>query len=120
MDDVKVIWSLSGRMLWFDASPLAATTDKTGTLTTNVMTVTQGFTVDSDSFHIRSLSNISEAQSKLFLIGNLCNRAFANPEGVMVGQATEVALMNVLKAVGMLDMRPVRSLHLSVLTCRLP
>jgi Ca2+-transporting ATPase len=33
---------------------------------------------------------------KAALIGNLCNNAFKNEAGVNVGQATEVALLNVL------------------------
>ncbi|KAH8927154.1 calcium-transporting P, partial [Atractiella rhizophila] len=83
-------------------------TDKTGTLTTNVMTVTQAYTVDSDVFQLRSINGgngMTEAMQALFLTGNLCNKAYYGQEGTMVGQATEVALMNVLKVVGMNDVR---------------
>ena len=34
--------------------------------------------------------------AKTILIGNICNNSFRNEQGIYVGQATEVALLNVL------------------------
>jgi len=44
---------------------------------------------------------------KTALIGNVCNNAFRNEQGVNVGQATEVALLNVLPVLGKDDERKV-------------
>ncbi|KWU46938.1 calcium-transporting P [Rhodotorula sp. JG-1b] len=82
--------------------------DKTGTLTTNVMTVTKAYTVDHGIFDLdRSALTLSPADSRapMFLIGNLCNHAHSD-KGKYRGQATEVALMNVLQQVGLADQRP--------------
>lgn len=81
-----------------------------GTLTTNVMTVTKAYTVDHDFFDVtKTLLRLSfdDAQAKPFLIGNLCNHSHMSRVGENVGQATEVALMNVLPQVGLIDQRPV-------------
>jgi len=91
--------------------------DKTGTLTTNVMTVVRLYTVDDDIVNIEnsqptSTFSYSEAIRKLLSIGNLCNHSFLN-EGIVVGQSTEVALMNVIKRIGLQDEREVNSLHTS-------
>ncbi|GAA5867878.1 hypothetical protein JCM3774_004708 [Rhodotorula dairenensis] len=82
--------------------------DKTGTLTTNVMTVTKAYTIDHGIFDLdRGAINLSPADSRapLFLVGNLCNHAHSD-KGKYRGQATEVALMNVLQQVGLADQRP--------------
>ena len=47
----------------------------------------------------------SPAMSKSALVANLCNNAFKNEQGVNVGQATEVALLNVLPVFGAEDAR---------------
>ncbi|KAL7421951.1 High affinity Ca2+/Mn2+ P-type ATPase-like protein [Cryptotrichosporon argae] len=84
--------------------------DKTGTLTKNEMTVTHLYAVD-DLLDLSPHLNASQfsprhpdsaklepspAMLKAVTIGNLCNNAFRNEQGVNVGQATEVALLNVL------------------------
>ncbi|GAA5858847.1 hypothetical protein JCM8547_005011 [Rhodosporidiobolus lusitaniae] len=81
--------------------------DKTGTLTTNLMTVTRAYTVDHGIFDIDHNPPIlipSDSRAKLFLTGNLCNHAHSD-KGKYHGQATEVALMNVLQSVGLSDQR---------------
>ncbi|GAA5922849.1 Ca(2+)/Mn(2+)-transporting P-type ATPase PMR1 [Sporobolomyces koalae] len=81
--------------------------DKTGTLTTNVMTVTKAYTVDHDVIdidHAPPMLTPEDPRAQLFLIGNLCNHAHAD-RGKFHGQATEVALMNALTAVGLSDQR---------------
>ncbi|GAA5971237.1 hypothetical protein JCM21900_006904 [Sporobolomyces salmonicolor] len=81
--------------------------DKTGTLTTNVMTVTKAYTVDYGVFDIdRSPPMLTpdDARAQVFLVGNLCNHAH-HDRGKYHGQATEVALMSVLTKVGLTDQR---------------
>ncbi|KAK8864588.1 calcium-transporting P-type ATPase, PMR1-type [Kwoniella newhampshirensis] len=85
--------------------------DKTGTLTKNEMTVTHVYAVDdlSDlSPHLNAASHFgprrpdylplspSPAMMKTAIVGSVCNNAFRNEQGINVGQATEVALLNVL------------------------
>ncbi|WVR06873.1 calcium-transporting P-type ATPase, PMR1-type [Kwoniella sp. DSM 27419] len=94
--------------------------DKTGTLTKNEMTVTHVYAVDdlvdlgphlnaASSFGPRrpDLPELSPSQAmiKTALIGSVCNNAFKNEQGVNVGQATEVALLNVLPVIGAEDQR---------------
>lgn len=81
-----------------------------GTLTKNEMTVTQIYAVDDlvdltphlNGPHLgpRHPDHLefspSPAILKAALIGNICNNAFRNDAGVNVGQATDVALLNVL------------------------
>ncbi|GAA5972699.1 hypothetical protein JCM11641_002980 [Rhodosporidiobolus odoratus] len=81
--------------------------DKTGTLTTNLMTVTRAYTVDSGIFevdHAPPMLTTDDSRAKVFLVGNLCNHAHFD-KGKYHGQATEVALMNGLSAVGLSDQR---------------
>lgn len=84
--------------------------DKTGTLTKNEQTVTEAYTVDEvikvDLAHPGTRPT-NPALLKTLQIGNICNSAFRNEEGATVGQATDVALLNVLEAFGMGDSRPV-------------
>jgi Ca2+-transporting ATPase len=49
----------------------------------------------------------SAAMIKVASVGNICNNAFRNESGVNVGQATEVALLNVLPVLGKDDVRKV-------------
>ncbi|KAM0753030.1 calcium-transporting P [Meredithblackwellia eburnea MCA 4105] len=83
--------------------------DKTGTLTTNVMTVTKAYTVDEGIFDIDispPMLTPDDSRAKIFLIGNICNSSYSDRGRKNVGQATEVALMNVLPVVGLKDLRP--------------
>ncbi|CDZ96884.1 ca-transporting atpase [Phaffia rhodozyma] len=81
--------------------------DKTGTLTKNEMTVTTIYTVDEttvfDDHH--PPRDVSPALRKTVQIGNLCNNSFENEFGLNVGQATDVAILNVLKVFGFEDQR---------------
>ncbi|OXG97395.1 Ca2+-transporting ATPase [Cryptococcus neoformans A2-102-5] len=95
--------------------------DKTGTLTKNEMTVTHMYSVDelvdltphlnvtSSPFGPRRPDSqqlwISPALLKVALVGNLCNDAFKNDQGINVGQATEVALLNILPVLKAEDQR---------------
>lgn len=77
------------------------------------MTVTKAYTVDHGIFDTDvspPLLSFEDAQAKLFLVGNICNHSHTDRAGVHVGQATEVALMNVLSSVGLKDQREVRRL----------
>ncbi|KAH9809885.1 hypothetical protein DFH28DRAFT_903681 [Melampsora americana] len=87
--------------------------DKTGTLTTNQMTVTQIFTIDDGPLEIDGLVGpnatmfkLSDVILKTLQISNLCVNAYRNPDGVNVGPSTEVALLNVLTLLGIEDCRP--------------
>ncbi|WWD17105.1 calcium-transporting P-type ATPase, PMR1-type [Kwoniella shandongensis] len=94
--------------------------DKTGTLTKNEMTVTHVYAVDDLvdlSPHLHAATNFgpkrpdysplspSPAMMKTALIGSVCNNAFRNEQGINVGQATEVALLNVLPILTAEDQR---------------
>ncbi|KIR59640.1 calcium-transporting P-type ATPase, PMR1-type [Cryptococcus bacillisporus CA1873] len=94
--------------------------DKTGTLTKNEMTVTHMYSVDELvdlTPHLNATSPysprrpdsqqlwISPALHKVALVGSLCNDAFKNDQGINVGQATEVALLNVLPVLKTEDQR---------------
>ena len=94
--------------------------DKTGTLTKNEMTVTHMYAVDDlfdltphlhPSFGPRHPDYAeftpSAAMLKTATIGSICNNAFRNEQGINVGQATEVALLNVLPILGKEDERRV-------------
>jgi Ca2+-transporting ATPase len=91
-----------------------------GTLTKNEMTVTHIYAVDdlvdlTPHLHATPFGprrpdhglSPSPAMLKTVLIGNICNNAFKNESGVNVGQATEVALLNVLPVVNKDDERKV-------------
>ena len=72
------------------------------------MTVTKAYTVDHGIFDLdRGAMTLSPSDSRapMFLIGNLCNHAHSD-KGKCRGQATEVALKNVLHQVGLADQRP--------------
>lgn len=82
--------------------------DKTGTLTANVMTVVRCYTVDEGLINLTQ--NVPEtpstALSRLLLTGNLCNNSYRDEKGNNVGQATDVAMANVLRLFGLEDKRP--------------
>ena len=96
--------------------------ERPGTLTKNEMTVTHLYAVDDlldltphihhqHSFEPKHPDHQpltpSPAMLKAVQIGTICNNAFMNEAGVNVGQATEVALLNVLSLVGQKDERKV-------------
>lgn len=80
-----------------------------GTLTKNEQTVVEAYTVD-ETVKVDSSappSHVSPALRKALQIGCLCNNAFRNEEGEYIGQATDVALLNVLNTFWMTDNRDV-------------
>ncbi|KAG8769608.1 High affinity Ca2+/Mn2+ P-type ATPase-like protein, partial [Serendipita sp. 405] len=83
--------------------------DKTGTLTKNELTVTELYTVDEFKHLHVGLGHhgrISDALKRTIEVGNVCNNAFRNNEGITVGQSTDVALLNVVSTFGLPDARP--------------
>jgi Ca2+-transporting ATPase len=93
---------------------------RAGTLTKNDMTITEAYSVD-ETVHLDPSSNapytasISPALRKAMDIGALCNNASLtrNEDGAFVGQATDVAFLNVIERFGLPDRRPVSSSFLS-------
>ena len=81
-----------------------------GTLTKNEQQVTEVYTIDEtitvDSVTVQTY--ISPALRKALQIGCLCNNAHRNEGGEFVGQATDIALLNVLNTFWMSDIRDVR------------
>jgi Ca2+-transporting ATPase len=82
--------------------------DKTGTLTANKMTVVRYYTVDEGICDIQDSvpTSPSQALSQVLLVGNLCNNSYRDEHGDNVGQATDVAMINILKKFGLEDRRP--------------
>jgi magnesium-transporting ATPase (P-type) len=81
-----------------------------GTLTKNELTVTELYTFDELKQLQVGMSHhgrISDALRRNIAIGNLCNNAFRNGEGVNVGQSTDVALLDVVTTFGLQDQRTV-------------
>ena len=81
-----------------------------GTLTKNELTVTELYTFDELKQLQVGMSHhgrISDALRRSIVIGNLCNNAFRNNEGVNVGQSTDVALLDVVTTFGLQDQRAV-------------
>ena len=82
--------------------------DKTGTLTTNEMTVTKCWTAEDAIVDVAQHMSHKHTQalSRVLLTGNLCNNSHRNEQGTNVGQATDVALVNILRVFGLEDQRP--------------
>lgn len=82
--------------------------DKTGTLTTNEMTVTKCWTAEDAIVDVAQHMSHKHTQalSRVLLTGNLCNNSHRNEQGTNVGQATDVALINILRVFGLEDQRP--------------
>lgn len=80
----------------------------TGTLTKNEQTVTELYTVD-ETVVVEDRAHASSAVGKMLEVGALCNNAVRDETGTFVGQATDVALLNVLTAFDMPDPRQVCS-----------
>jgi P-type Ca2+ transporter type 2C len=80
----------------------------------NHMTITKMYTLESDEIihvdrqidHISNLGNDS-ALKRVLRIGNLCNNAHLGEFDKLVGQATDVALIDVLQKFQIEDIRPV-------------
>ncbi|KAJ3881891.1 Ca-transporting ATPase [Lentinula edodes] len=88
--------------------------DKTGTLTKNEQTVTEAYAVDETIVLDPTSSKFvngpwSPALLKILDIGALCNNAQVTRNDdnapVVVGQSTDVALLNILSVVGLTDKR---------------
>jgi Ca2+-transporting ATPase len=82
----------------------------------NEQTVTEVYVVDETTIVDlpggQVISKVSPAVRKVLEVGGLCNNA-VYVDGAYAGQATDVALVNVLAAFGMTDPRAVSgSLHL--------
>ncbi|KAN0062705.1 High affinity Ca2+/Mn2+ P-type ATPase-like protein [Thecaphora frezii] len=82
--------------------------DKTGTLTSNEMTVVQCYTAEDGLVDlVKALpQRQSRALAKCLLVGNLCNNSHRDEQGTNVGQATDVAMVNVLRLFSLEDKRP--------------
>lgn len=84
--------------------------DKTGTLTTNNMTVCRCFTLEDAFIDLTQRDGVTHspgrALARTLLVGNLCNNSHRDEAGQNVGQATDVAMVNVLRAFGLEDKRP--------------
>ncbi|CAB4382590.1 unnamed protein product [Rhizophagus irregularis] len=80
--------------------------DKTGTLTENMMTVTRIFTLDEETtFDLEHglPTKTSSAMREVLKIGGVCNNASINENGKKYGQATDVALLDVIIKMNMED-----------------
>jgi Ca2+-transporting ATPase len=83
--------------------------DKTGTLTSNQMTVVRAFTFEDGSIDFTSQQaphRPSEALSRSLFVGNICNNSHRDASGANVGQATDVAMADALRLFGLEDKRP--------------
>lgn len=75
--------------------------DKTGTLTENKMTVTSVFLPEGKSFSEKELLQKPPLPQKLLFAALLCNNAEQNEHGIISGEPTEAALLEmVLKSFG--------------------
>ena len=97
---------------WYTPPALfsAAEPANAGTLTKNEQTVTEIYTVDElkvIGVGLAQHGRIPDAIRKTLIVGNICNNAFRNNDGINVGQPTDVALLNVLDIYGLQDVRPV-------------
>ncbi|KAF9200102.1 High affinity Ca2+/Mn2+ P-type ATPase-like protein, partial [Haplosporangium sp. Z 27] len=85
--------------------------DKTGTLTMNQMTLTkvftlaEGFPVELDKAKDVDV-DLHPGLRRLLQIGNLCNNAFLDDHSKWIGQPTDIALIEVLRGLGITDERP--------------
>lgn len=84
--------------------------DKTGTLTTNKMTVCRTFTFEDGVIDLTKREQVphshGKALSRTLLVGNLCNNSHRDQTGQNVGQATDVAMANILRLFELEDKRP--------------
>ncbi|PVU93132.1 hypothetical protein BB561_003440 [Smittium simulii] len=83
--------------------------DKTGTLTMNKMEVQYLYTVSEGLVSISpdSTNKIfsSWSYSQLLKVGNMCNNAKLNAEGSLIGQATDIAMLNIALKIRNVDER---------------
>ncbi|CEH11910.1 ca-transporting atpase [Ceraceosorus bombacis] len=82
--------------------------DKTGTLTCNQMAVVRAFTFEDGQIDLNKAipHKPSEALQRSLLVGNLCNNSHRDSNGHFVGQATDVAMVDVLALFSLEDKRP--------------
>jgi Ca2+-transporting ATPase len=91
---------------------------RTGTLTMNEQTVTEVYAVDEVlSVDGAGAHALSPAMRKVLEVGALCNNAVLSDAGAWVGQATDVALLNVLSAFDVSDPRQVRTASHYCISC---
>lgn len=74
--------------------------DKTGTLTTGEMQVTEVYTVSDGRTKLDDVRDGSDAQRRCFEVGFFCNNSYRTDEGSVVGGATEKALFEAPDAAG--------------------
>ncbi|PVV02034.1 hypothetical protein BB560_003525 [Smittium megazygosporum] len=83
--------------------------DKTGTLTMNKMEVQYLYTITEGLVTVtpESVNAISSSWSytQLLKAGNLCNNAKLNAEGNLIGQATDIAMLNIALQIRGVDER---------------
>lgn len=83
----------------------------------NQMTVTKAFTL-AEGFPVEldKAKNVDVdlhlGLRRLLQVGNLCNNAFLDEHSKWIGQPTDIALIEVLKNLGVADERPVSSYFL--------
>lgn len=82
--------------------------DKTGTLTTSKLTVCRLFTLEDGIVDLTKNVPHShgKALARTLLVGSLCNNSHRDEKGDNVGQATDVAMINILRTFGLDDRRP--------------
>ncbi|KDN41511.1 calcium-transporting P [Tilletiaria anomala UBC 951] len=83
--------------------------DKTGTLTSNEMTVVRVYTLEDGVIDISkdvAAPAVSRSLARSLLVGGVCNNSHRDEHGKNVGQATDVAMVNVLRRLCQDDPRP--------------
>jgi Ca2+-transporting ATPase len=73
---------------------------------TKAFTLAEGFPVDLDQTKKVDV-NLHPGLRQLLQVGNLCNNAFLDEHSKWIGQPTDIALIDILSALGVSDERPV-------------
>lgn len=74
---------------------------------TKAFTLAEGFPLDLDQAKGVDV-DVHPGLRRLLQVGNLCNNAFLDDHSKWIGQPTDIALIEVLKGLGISDERPVR------------